>query len=160
MQALLRWVKFVTPAHALVSLVLLSACWVFWGFEATVAVGVGSLIELVNLWVLGWVWAQLLLKKMFALPIAVIVIKYPLLMFVLWELIVGRRVHVGGLSVGLGSILGTSVVLAVGHQIGWLPALSAVIGPVVYRDIAKPEVTTQGQSDEVDTRWVDHSERL
>jgi len=155
-----QWISIVTPPHILVGALLAGVSFLAWGSAATLASIAGSLIMLVNLWVLGWVWAQLLLKKMFALPLAIIVIKYPLLMMVLWKLIVGQHVHAAGLSVGLSSVLGTVLVLAVRHHRGTGPKLLTILEtPNNHSEPATPHGTEQ-QSADVDTSWVDHSERL
>jgi hypothetical protein len=134
------WVK-----RLLAFQILTTVCCVFlahwvWGFEAAVGALVGGVIIGINLFLTAWVWQSILLKKVFALPIALIVIKYALLMIFLYTNVASRNIHVGGLGVGLGSVVVSLVAFAIYHRV------------VSHED---DSLASESGSEPTDTSWVD-----
>ena len=87
--------------------------WILWDFTAAGAAGLAATLMLANLVALQWCWNCFLVKKVFALPIGVIVIKYALLIVILYTFVVSRQIDVRGLSVGLGTIILSTVAFAI-----------------------------------------------
>ena len=149
------WFFAITITHLVISSILCLLCYVLWRDPGLNAAMIGCVLMLINLWLLASAWQRLIVKKVFALPISIIVIKYPLLMAFLREIIVTHQVNVGGLSVGLGSVVMTALVLAIARHFDMVPDLFISDTEM----IGEPDTTAGKPDPHVDTDWVDHPER-
>lgn len=108
-----RWFALSAPLSGF----LVGFSWLVWGRVGLEAAGYGAALGVANVAVVTGAWRLVLDKKRIALAIGIIVIKYALFMTLLRHGIVRWNWHVGGLGVGLGVVVATSLIHAA--LLGW-----------------------------------------
>ncbi len=66
---------------------------------------VGAILALLNVAVLYFSWKRMLLKKNLVLPASVIVFKYPILGFILYEVVHLKQIHLSWFLIGMGAFI-------------------------------------------------------
>ena len=73
----------------------------------------GAVLALMNVAALYFSWKKILQKKSLVLSASVIVIKYPLLGFILYEVVHLKQISLGWFLVGMGAFIPAAVVTAI-----------------------------------------------
>jgi hypothetical protein len=97
--------KRVLEFHIAVSLALAILLYSLRSSEAAIAFIFGSSVSFFNLLALAVVWPWILAKKLVALSIGIIVIKFAILGWILYEVATKNLVQVEWFAVGLGVVI-------------------------------------------------------
>lgn len=89
------------------SLVCMGLVTLFWDIQLGASFGLGSLLMLVNLVFLSWVWNRLIDKKAIAWTALLIVIKYTVLLGAIFFLTQKAWFHVLSAGLGMVTFIGT-----------------------------------------------------
>lgn len=88
-----------------VTLVLTGAITALWGVQPGASFGSGMAVMLANSLLLVWIWSRILAKKSFALTIAIIVVKYTVLLTAIFILTREPWFHVLGAGLGMAAFI-------------------------------------------------------
>ena len=105
--------KRVLEFHIAASLLLALLLFALRSQEAAIAFIFGSSVSFFNLVALTVVWPRILAKKLVALSIGIIVIKFAILGWILYAVVTGKLFQLGWFAVGMGlvvpSVVATSI---------------------------------------------------
>lgn len=104
--------KLLLKLQALITISISLFAYFIAGWGAATSVFIGCVITVLNIVSMGFMARALLQKKSIALAFVIIVLKYPLLIGLLYRLIKDRRVDTTWLLVGLGTLLITGLLAA------------------------------------------------
>ena len=100
--------------HIAVSLVVVAVCLIFDAEQKIPSVVLGAALMAANWVLLIWSWHQIFLKKLIALGIGVIVIKYAILGLILYYVIASEQWDVVGFLIGISTAVLAAVAFALG----------------------------------------------
>jgi len=73
--------------------------------QCALSFSLGAGLMTLNIGFLAWAWSNILQKKLIALSVSLIVLKYALLGIVIYQILLDGNTQPGWFSVGLGSLL-------------------------------------------------------
>jgi hypothetical protein len=77
----------------------------FFGFMAMISISGGGALMLLNLFALVFSWPRILAKKSIALATGVIVFKFAILGWIIYEVVGGEALHIGWFAVGMATVV-------------------------------------------------------
>lgn len=83
---------------------------------AAISLVIGSLLMMLNVATLNFAWGRILTKKQVALPVGVIVIKYPILGFIIYHVATTNVLSVPWFAAGFTLLLLSAVSVAIGSR--------------------------------------------
>lgn len=104
--------KFLVSSHLIIALVSTFLLYVFSTPQNTLAFTAGAALGFVNILMLVFTWTHILAKKLVALSIGVIVFKFAILGWIIYEIVTRSVLHLGWFSVGLGIVVISTVATA------------------------------------------------
>lgn len=103
--------KFQVIVSISIALIIAS----FYSTQSSISFLCGSILIFLNLFILFWVWSRILSKKLIALAVSVIVIKYAIFGLIIYVVLKNPAIQPLWFSVGIGTILVTSLLTALDH---------------------------------------------
>jgi hypothetical protein len=107
---------FLLSFHTGLAVVITTVLYFWLGLSTAEAFAAGSAVSLLNLVALTLTWPRLLQKKQVALSISVIVFKFAILGWIIYEVVSRSLFHVGWFSVGLGLVVVSTVATALQYS--------------------------------------------
>src|SRR5690348_9151075 len=104
--------KFLFLFHSVVGALLSTVILAAFGQQAAIAFLFGVFLGGGNFFILHFCWSRILKKKLIALSIGIIVIKYATLGFIIYQTAVENWFHMGWLSAGFGTVVPTALATA------------------------------------------------
>lgn len=105
--------RFLLSFHLAAGLVLTAAFALLSGTSDALSFAAGAGLSFLNLFALTFSWPRILAKKLVALSIGVIVFKFAILGWVIYEVVTSKRIHVGWFAGGLGLVVLSTVVTSI-----------------------------------------------
>ncbi len=105
--------KSLLQFHAATSLLLAVLIYFLNSRDAAVGFAFGATVSFFNLVLLVIVWPRILAKKLVALSVGIIVIKFAILAWILYEVVTKKLVQVGWFATGLGVVIITVLAASV-----------------------------------------------
>lgn len=103
---------FLLLFHFVLSCLLGLTIYFFLGGLAAVSFAAGAGLGFLNLVLLSFAWGNILRQKMVALSVGVIVFKFAILAWIIYEVVTRELLAIGWFSVGLGVVLVTAMASA------------------------------------------------
>jgi hypothetical protein len=104
--------RFFLLFHAAVGIVMTVVLWLWSDAANAVGFAAGAGLSLVNNGLLVFTWARIFEKKLVALSIGVIVFKFAILGWIIYEVVTQRLLPVGWFAAGLSLVLLSTVATA------------------------------------------------
>lgn len=99
--------------HGLATILITGIILVLVNFQSAQGFLAGAVLSVLNVIVIHYVWSRVIGKKSVAWPFTVIVLKYTLLIAVLYQVVLHKPFSVLWFGLGLGSIMIAAVIYAV-----------------------------------------------
>lgn len=96
---------FLFSFHLAASAALTVLTSLFFGADAAFALAAGAGVTLLNLLILVFTWTRMFEKKLVALAIAAIILKFAIFGWMIYRIVLDKLFHLGWFSAGLGLVI-------------------------------------------------------
>ncbi len=101
---------FVVVFHLVATLVLSAGAYILWGRLEALSFASGAGLSFLNLAALSVTWSLILAKKLIALALGVIVFKFAILGWILYEVVRSKYLLIGWFALGMGLVVVSALI--------------------------------------------------